>query len=214
MRGRNYAALMMTALLCARLDAAPMGFKNSWMIMGDLSKPYYDLSANYATTINDAYGFSLSQTQYNRSTSTSRTAEVIYVRKVKRWNMPEAQANVWFAGGVGATKDSKLDETRATASLGVQLDYETTRFYSMVATRTSFAGGMTSTNSTVRLGVSFYEVDYDQAQPWIVIEARRIEVESKQYEFTPLIRVIHNKYFIEAGANLSGHLRFNFMLNY
>ena len=214
MRGLSYAPLMMAAVLSARVAAAPMGFKNSWMIMGDVSKPYYEISANYASTVNDAYGFSLNQTHHNRSRSTSSTAELVYVRKVIRWNMPEAQANVWFTGGVGATKDSELNDARATASLGLQLDYETTRFYSMVATRTSFAGGKSSRNSTARLGMSFYEVDYDQAQPWIVIEARRIDLESKQYEFTPLIRVIHNKYFIEAGADLSGSWRFNFMLNY
>jgi hypothetical protein len=29
-----------------------------------------------------------------------------------------------------------------------------------------------------------------------------------------MLRVIHNRYFVEAGANLSGQLRFNFMYNY
>ena len=43
--------------------AAPMGYKNSWMIMGDFSKTYQEFSFNYATTANDAIGFSASAMQ-------------------------------------------------------------------------------------------------------------------------------------------------------
>jgi hypothetical protein len=100
------------------------------------------------------------------------------------------------------------------ASPGIQVDYETTRFYSMASARVYAAEGATSNITTARLGASFYEVDYDEAQPWLVIEARRMTFVSKQYEFTPMLRVIHNRYFVEAGANLSGQWRFNFMYNY
>jgi len=37
---------------------------------------------------------------------------------------------------------------------------------------------------------------------------------SRQYEITPMLRVIHNRYFVEFGANMSGQPRFNFMYNY
>ena len=37
-----------------QLSAAPLGYKNSWMVMGDFSKTYQELSANYSTTANDA----------------------------------------------------------------------------------------------------------------------------------------------------------------
>jgi hypothetical protein len=100
------------------------------------------------------------------------------------------------------------------ASPGVQVDYETTRFYSMASARVYAAQGATSNITTARLGASFYEADYDEPQPWVVIEARRMTFVSKQYEFTPMVRVIHKRYFVEAGANLSGQLRFNFMYNY
>lgn len=100
------------------------------------------------------------------------------------------------------------------ASPGLQVDYETTRFYSMASARVFAAQGATSNITSARLGASFYEVDYDQPQPWIVIEARRMTFVSNQYEFTPMLRVIHNRYFVEVGANLSGQPRFNFMYNY
>lgn len=199
----------------ASTQAAPMGYKNSWMIMGDFSKSYQETSFNYATTANDAIGISASamQTDYHHPMR-QQNLEVVYTRKVARWNLPNSQANVWFIGGLGSTTGNSFEGSKAMASPGVQVDYETTRFYSMASARVYAAQGATNQITTARLGASFYEVDYDQPQPWIVIEARRMTFLSNQYEITPMLRVIHNRYFVEAGANLAGHLRFNIMYNY
>jgi hypothetical protein len=202
------------SVLVSQVSAAPMGFKNSWMIMGDFSKAYQEFAVNYATTANDAFGFSTSAMQTDNSVSKQQNAEAVYTRKLVRWNMPEAQANIWFIGGLGATTGNTFVGTKAMASPGIQVDYETTRFYSMASARVYAAEGATSNITTARLGASFYEVDYDEPQPWLVIEARRMTFVSKQYEFTPMLRVIHNRYFVEAGATLSGQWRFNFMYNY
>jgi hypothetical protein len=201
-------------VLTGQVSAAPMGFKSSWMIMGDFSKTYQEFAVNYAITANDAFGFSTSAMQTDNSVSKQQNAEAVYTRKLVRWNMPEAQANIWFIGGLGATTGNTFVGTKAMASPGIQVDYETTRFYSMASARVYAAEGATSNITTARLGASFYEVEYDEAQPWLVIEARRMTFVSKQYEFTPMLRVIHNRYFVEAGANLSGQWRFNFMYNY
>lgn len=215
----KFTAFIFTALIgllaiASPAHAAPMGFKNSWMFMGDFSKTYQEFSFNYATTANDAIGFSASAMQTDDYSQRQQNAEVVYTRKVARWNLPNAQANIWFIGGLGSTTGSSFEGSKAMASPGLQIDYETTRFYSMASARVYAAQGATSNITTARLGASFYEVDYDQPQPWLVIEARRMTFVSNQYEFTPMLRVIHNRYFVEAGANLSGQLRFNFMYNY
>jgi len=197
-----------------QLNAAPLGYKNSWMVMGDFSKIYQELSVNYSTTANDAFGVSVSAMQTDDSVSKQQNAEAVYTRKVARWNLPNAQANIWFIGGLGSITGNTFGGSKAMASPGLQVDYETTRFYSMASARVYAAQGATSNITTARLGASFYEVDYDEPQPWIVVEAKRMIFVSNQYEFTPMLRVIHNRYFVEAGANLSGQLRFNFMYNY
>ena len=196
------------------VSAAPMGFKNSWMLMGDFSKTYQEFGLNYAATANDAFGISASAMQTDNSVSKQQNLEAVYTRKLARWNMPEAQANIWFIGGLGSTTGNTFLGSKVMASPGIQMDYETTRFYSMASARVYVAQGATSNITTARLGASFYEADYDEPQPWIVIEARRMTFVSKQYEFTPMLRIIHKRYFVEAGANLSGQLRFNFMYNY
>ena len=88
-------------VLVGHASAAPMGFKNSWMIMGDFSKAYQEFAMNYATTANDAFGFSASAMQTDNSVSKQQNVEAVYTRKLMRWNMPEAQANIWFIGGLG-----------------------------------------------------------------------------------------------------------------
>jgi len=182
--------------------------------MGDFSKTYQDLSFNYALSTQDALGISASAMQTNNESSKQQNVEAVYTRKVARWNMPDAQGNIWFIGGAGSATGNTFGGSKAMISPGIQADYETTRFYSMASARVYAAQGATSNITSARLGGSFYEVDYDEAQPWIIIEARRMTFVSKQYEFTPMLRVIHNQYFIEAGANLSGQWRFNFMYNY
>lgn len=197
-----------------QLSAAPLGYKNSWMIMSDLSKTFQELSVNYSTTANDAFGISVSAMQTDDSRLKQQSAEAVYTRKLARWNLPNAQANVWFIGGLGSMTGNTFEGSKTVASPGLQVDYETTRFYSMASTRAYVTEGASSNITTARLGASFYEVDYDEPQPWIVIEARRMTFVSKQYEYTPMLRVIHNRYFVEAGASLSGQIRFNFMYNY
>ncbi len=65
--------------------------------------------------------------------------------------------------------------------------------------------------SALRAGFSFYETDYTQTQPWLVIEAREMQNLTDKVEITPMLRFINKQYFVEAGVNNSQQIRFNFM---
>jgi len=194
--------------------AAPMGFKDSWMVMGDFSSSYRELSLNYALSANDAFGIAVNESSLARATSKSKSVEATYVRKLRRWNFPNAQANIWFLGSLGGESSPLSGERKTSASAGLQADYETTRFYSMVALRTNVVAQHPSDIVTARIGFSFYEVEYEQPQPWIIIEARKMSIASADFEFTPMLRVVHRRYFIEIGASGSGDMRLNFMYNH
>lgn len=198
-------------LLSISAKAAPMGFKDSWMSMGDFSKTYRELTANFALTPRDAIGVTSVYMQTNNYSQSQINNELTYTRLVKRWNMPEAQANIWFIGGVGETTGNYFSGTKATVSPGIQADYETTRLYASAYARVYVADGITNNIVSARTGFSFYEVNYDETQPWLILEARRMSMVSTQYEITPMMRLIHNRFFVEAGANLHGQPRLNFM---
>jgi len=213
------AALRLLALASASLlsfgaHAAPMGFKESWMIMGDLSPNWREGFANYAFTARDAVGPSLLYMRSDDKTKTRELAEVTYTRLLKRWNLPHAQANVWFVGGVGALRGNDFSGRRTMATPGIQVDYETTRFYASAFGRFYRAEGINHDYAAARVGFSFFEADYDEVQPWAVLEVRRMRGLSDMTEVTPMLRLIHNRYFLEAGVNNARHLRFNFMYTF
>ena len=188
-----------------------MGFKDSWMAMGDFGPNWRESFANYAFTARDAVGPSATSMRSDDKTRAREVAELAYTRLVQRWNLPEAQANVWFFGGLGAVRGNDFAGTRIIATPGLQGDYETTRVYLAVTARLYRAEGMKHDYATARAGFSFYEADYDEVQPWLIVEARRMKGLSDRTEITPMLRLIQNRYFVELGVNNMSQVRANFM---
>jgi hypothetical protein len=189
----------------------PMGFKDSWMAMGDLSPNWQEVFTNYALTPRDAIGVTRLHMRSDNESKSRKLLEATYTRLMKRWNLPDAQANIWFIGGLGSLTGNDFFGSKTLASPGVQLDFETTRVYAAATTRFYRADGINHDYASARLGFSFYEVDYDEIQPWLVVEARRMAGLSDKTEVTPMLRLIHNRYFVELGVNNSAQGRINFM---
>jgi len=61
---------------------------------------------------------------------------------------------------------------------------------------------------------SFYEVEYEETQPWLIIEAKRERYSASAKDtITPMLRLIHKRYFVEVGRNRDGAM-LNFVLNF
>jgi hypothetical protein len=114
-------------------------------------------------------------------------------------------------GGLGNLTGNDFVGSKTMASPGIQLDYETTRLYTSAGARLYRADGINHDYASARLGFSFYEVDYDEIQPWLVVEVRRMAGLSDKTEVTPMLRLIHNRYFIELGVSNNAQGRINFM---
>ena len=189
----------------------PMGFKESWMSMGDVSPNWQEVFVNYALTARDAAGASALVMRSDDETKTRQFTEAIYTRLIRRWNMPESQANIWFIGGVGNITGNDFSGSKTMASPGIQVDYETTRIYVSATYRLYRAQGLNHDFASARAGFSFYEVDYDQTQPWFILEVRRMRGLTDKTEVTPMLRLIHNRYFVELGVSNASQARMNFM---
>lgn len=203
------AALLIAPTLAAH--AGPMGFKDSTMAMGDLGANWREAWVNHAITPRDAWGAGGIWMRSDDKRLTREFAEVNYTRLVRRWNAPHSQANLWFVGGVGPVRGNDFSGTRTMLAPGVSADWETTRLYVSATARLYRAEGIRHDYAALRAGFSFYEVDYDQTQPWLVVEARRMRGLSEETEITPMLRLIHNRYFVELGVNQMKQGRFNFM---
>lgn len=202
------AAAFLLAACAGAAQAAPMGYKGAWMSMGEASADWRELSANHALTARDALGVDV--TEMRGDGGTHRLLGATYTRLLHRWNLPHAQANVWFYGGLGTARMPD-GVTRAMASPGVSADYETTRVYFSAMRRLYRARGLQTDYDALRAGFSFYDTDYDETQPWLIVEARRMGVANRETEITPMLRLINKSYFVEAGISGKGRPRFNFM---
>jgi len=205
-------AVFITMVLSAGLAAAaPMGFKGSVMTMGDFGPNWKESWVNYALTARDAIGVGGLSMRSDDGTRTRRLAELNYTRLLKRWNLADAQANVWLFAGVGDIRGNDFGGSKLALAPGVQVDYETTRVYLAATARLYRATDLNHDFASVRAGFSFYEADYDEIQPWIVLEARRMRGLSDKTEITPMLRLIHNRYFVELGVNSTRQARASFM---
>ena len=198
-------------------SAGPMGFDGSVMSMGDFNNNWREAFINYAVTPRDAIGVSATYMRADDKSKTRTLEELTYTRLMHRWNLPHAQANLWFLGGLGALqgednlagKNDDFDKIMVTP--GIQFDYETTRVYFQATNRLYRASDINHDFTSARAGFSFYESDYDKTQPWFVLEARNMNGLSDKIEVTPMIRLINKSFFVEAGMNTDYKPRFNFM---
>lgn len=191
--------------------AGPMGFKDSTMAMGDIGPNWREAWLNHALTPRDALGAGGIYMRSDDKKITREFVEVNYTRLVKRWNAEHSQANIWFVGGIGPVRGNEFSGSRLMLAPGLSADFETARVYVSATARLYRASGINHDYGAVRAGFSFYETDYDETQPWLIVEARRMRGLSDKTEITPMLRFINKGYFIETGISNNRQARFNFM---
>lgn len=202
--------------------ALPMASEGSFMAMVDLhSAGERDAAVNYAVTGRDALGVMATRWHepvlhagVHARKHERESVGLTYTRLVHRWNLPHAQANLWFVGTVGQARGHGWAGSRGFWSPAVMADYETTRLYVGAGVEPKRGSGLRHDTAWVRAGFSFYEVDYEQVQPWFIVESRRTRTTAgSRDEVTPLLRLIHRGVFVELGRNREG-TQFNLMWAY
>jgi hypothetical protein len=185
--------------------ALPVGFKDSWMTMGEVGKDYQDTMLIYNFGQKTAVGFGITGQQWKHGplmhTRRYEMLDVHLNHRLARWNMPEAQANIYVLGGIGSLRTNYLANSQTALLPGLQLDYETRRVYAALKWHGTYTDQLNTTRTSLAGGFSFFKTDYDEWQPWLILEASRMGGDLKDAnEITPYFRLIHKTLFIEAGA--------------
>ena len=186
-------------------QALPVGFKDSWMTMGELGKDYSEANLMYTFSATTSVGAGVVGLKYQHGTAGhERRIEMVDANinhRIARWNFPEAQANIYLQMAVAQAKGSFFSGSQAVLSPGIQVDYETRRIYAAAKWRGTYAKAFDYTRYGAAGGFSFYKTEYDEWQPWAILEVSRKGGDLKDAtEFTPYLRFIHKTLFIEAGA--------------
>lgn len=200
----TYGGLMVISLQTAAV-ALPVGFKDSWMTMGELGKNYSEASLMYTFTPHTAVGVGAVGLKYQHGAAMhTRRIEMLDAHinhRLARWNFPEAQANIYVLLGLGRANGNFFGGSQTVLQPGLQFDYETRRIYTAIKWHGSYAKAFDFTRYSLAGGFSFYKTEYDEWQPWLIVEASRKGGDLKDATaVTPYIRFIHKTLFIEAGA--------------
>lgn len=222
---RGTAALLTFAMALAAAtpaaQALPMGSQGTWMLMVDTAADSAEIAVNYALTRTDAVGAMAGRWEEMPHTGAPANhaqrrdfAGLNYTRLLHRWNLPHAQANLWLVGGLGGLQARERSGTDSLWTAAGLADYETTRVYVGGGWELMRSGTLRHDTGYARAGFSFYEAEYEEIQPWFVLEAKRerFTAETKSTT-TAMLRLIHKRYFVELGANRDGAV-FNLMFNY
>jgi hypothetical protein len=153
-----------------------------------------------------------------RNEERQETHSILYARAnflAKRWNLNDAQGNVFLWGGAGSTHVSRRPGDLFTWTAGGQIDYETRRIYSSLKSELYDSSAFSHRSDTLQLGVAPYEHDYDKIATWLVVQARRYAGDmSGDTEWALLLRLFTSRAWIEAGANTDGKLQAMLMYNF
>jgi hypothetical protein len=147
-----------------------------------------------------------------------RRREITYARAnylVKRWNLEDAQANVFVWGGAGQAYVSELDEHQFAANAGAQIDYETRRIYASLKTDLQRADAFSHRTDTLQLGLAPYKHDFDSLATWFVLQGRQYTGGIHDgTEWALLLRLFKRGAWIEAGVTDEGKLQAMAMVNF
>ena len=205
-------------LLSSRLVfAAPMGFEGSTMTMGDFNQNWREVGFNYAITSRDALGLTHLEFRSDDHKDKREVDTLNYTRLLSRWNLTDAQSNLWLFMGLGEIRgsiDNQNIDSKVIASPGFQFDYETRRIYFATTHKFYRASNLNHDTTSIRAGFSFYEADYDQTQPWFILETRYTNQISDKIQVMPMLRLINKNIFVEGGVNNSGQPRLNLMYTF
>ena len=199
----------------------PMGSQGSWMVMADRAPDSTEWAVNYAITRQDALGVATGRWEEMPHPGAPRPhalrrefAGLTYTRLLHRWNLPHAQANIWFVGTAGWARARERGGSEGMGAWSLMADYETTRVYTGAAVESMRSQRLRHDTASARAGFSFYEVDYEDVQPWLVVEVKRERTGAQaKNTVTPLLRLIHRRYFVELGGQREG-ATLNVMYNF
>jgi hypothetical protein len=142
-----------------------------------------------------------------------------WTRLLRRWNLPNAQANIWLFAGLGGqrtaangepTGSSQAGGLRLAASPGLQVDIETTRLRFEARGRLLLAPGSERSLLSATAGVALTPARYQGVQPWLELQLRAMPGVTDGVELIPRLRLLHRRLVLDVGVGSRGSVQGGF----
>jgi hypothetical protein len=213
--GAIAAWLMSAVLLPPVASAKPIAFANGTTVMAEYGAgTMQELQIFYAPR----YFFSVGGGHLAlESDIDERTRDITYARLnylVKRWNLEDAQANVFAWGSLGNAHMGRGADV-VSWNAGAQVDYETRRLYFSMKSDYHDSSAFSHRIDTLQLAIAPYKHDYASLATWFVVQGRRYTGEIHDgTEWALLLRLFKRGAWIEVGPTSDGKLQAMFMFNF
>lgn len=213
---RRWAALVLLGLLPMAATAKPIAFAKGKTVMLEYG----------AGTMNELQLFYAPRYWYSAgagwlelaSEDGSTQRHISYLRGnllAKRWNMPNAQANVFVWGGLGRATGNDFVGSTLARNVGFQADYETRRIYGAFRSDLQESDHFSHRIDTLQLGWAPYKHDYNTLATWFVVQGRRYTGDLfAGTETALLIRFFKGGAWVEVGATTDGKVQAMAMFNF
>lgn len=182
--------------------AHPVGFKGATMTMLGFEQGRYDAQVNHTFSRHLALGASYMRINYGDAAATFAFPQLNWL--VKRWNRPNSQANIYLYGGVGYSNYN--GKNGLGGLVGGEADYETLQFYTSLQQQSLLSTGPNLHRTVFKVGAAPYVADYDQLSTWLIakVEYASYMAPDNRITFSPALRLMYKKWFLEGGSSFTG----------
>ena len=201
------------AAVASQCVAAPVGFADSWMVMGEAGREFKQLDAMFSPTARYSIAATVTQMEDVDQLKRVNLAVIHYNRLLWRHNGPDSQFNGYLSVGAGSSRSSasfQADRDQAVAAIGAQVDYETRLIYLAGKTHYWKSSGFTVGYNSVQAGFAFYKTEWDETQPWLIAEISRMPGISDEYDRAIYLRLVNKGFFVDLGIDDDRRPKLNF----
>lgn len=216
MKKHVYAvACLAIAGMAQPAHARPVSYPGGWTVMQMNDMNTHSLHVHYSPTAKTSVGY---LAEYWRKNDWQFHGVQVN-NLLKRWNMPQAQANLYLKSGLGVAfsdYESLEDETSPAGFLGIAGDWENRRFFTSYEARYVEAGDIDHFfMQKGRVGVAPYVGDYGDLHTWLMLQVDHNPTrEDEEVTVTPMVRLFKDVYMAEFGVSHRGDVMANWVVRF
>jgi hypothetical protein len=216
---RFFAAALIAACVTPAF-AKPIAFADGTTFMHERDRNMLETNLFYAPKVWVSLGGSTSFMQSDDKTKRHEAAYAQINFLVKRWNMPNAQANLFVSGGLGEANvrelnvSGNIDERVTARRIAMQGDYETRQFYTSLKVDTQASSRYFDRFDTFQIGFSPVAHDYDDLAIWFIAQVKKSRGMDDKTEGGAFLRLFKGNIWVELGMNERRKSQMMLMINY
>lgn len=192
-----------TIIACsaAAATAHPVAYDGARQFMVGISGDTRNLEFYQSYTARTAWG--LHAMAFDRDHADDGFAAIQHNWLLHRWNLSNAQANIYAGLGAGAAKREGFSAEPAAVGF-FRADYETRRIYSAIETKAVTSEAFNRGILSAEAGFAPYLADFDQLNTWIILQAKHVSGPGDDLDVIPKLRFFKDNIFVEIGATHRG----------